>query len=126
MNMIRIFSILLFLILASCSGVQSIDIISKPLELQTAQPADPGMVHMEPVTFRVVTKDNLDAFVQEMIKTQGNPNFVIVAITTDDYKNLALNLDDLKRYIQQQKSIIIYYKKVTNTPSVVVDKTPPK
>jgi len=34
-----------------------------------------------------------------------------------DYENLALNIGDLKRYINQQKEIIIYYEKaVTEEP----------
>jgi len=28
-----------------------------------------------------------------------------------DYENLALNIGDLKRYIGQQKEIIVYYEK---------------
>lgn len=129
MNLIRAFPLLVLMLLTGC-GARSIDIISKPLELETAQPADPSMVHMEPVNFRVITKDNLNAFIQEITKTQGTSNFVIIAFTTTDYQNMALNLADLKRYIQQQKNIIVYYKKITNSPAVVVDKskasTPPK
>tara|TARA_Y100000768_G_C23919425_1_gene654087 strand:- start:202 stop:327 length:126 start_codon:yes stop_codon:yes gene_type:complete len=28
-----------------------------------------------------------------------------------DYENLALNIADIKRYLEQQKEIIIYYEK---------------
>ena len=35
------------------------------------------------------------------------------------YENLALNMADIKRYIEQQKEIIIYYEKaVTEEPEV--------
>ena len=35
-----------------------------------------------------------------------------------DYENLALNIGDLKRYIGQQKEIILYYEKaVTEEPA---------
>jgi hypothetical protein len=34
-----------------------------------------------------------------------------------DYQNLALNIADIKRYLEQQKEIIIYYEKaVTEEP----------
>jgi len=34
-----------------------------------------------------------------------------------DYENLALNIADLKRYLEQQNEIILYYEKaVTETP----------
>jgi hypothetical protein len=125
MNMIRSFPLLLLLVLTRC-GVSPINIISTPLQLQTAQPADPSAVHMEPVNFRVITKENLDAFVQEMVKDQGTSDFVIIAFTTTDYENLALNLADLKRYIEQQKSIIVYYKKITNSPAIVVNNSSSK
>lgn len=120
MNMIRAFPLLLLLGLIGC-GVSPIDIVSQPLQLQTAQPVDPVMVHMEPVTFRVITKDNLNAFIQEITKTQGTSDYVFIAFGTSDYENMALNLADLKRYIEQQKAIIVYYKKVTNSPAVVTD-----
>ena len=69
---------------------------------------------MQPVNFRVVTKDNLDAFIQEIGKTQSSSNPVFVAISLNDYENLSLDLADLKRYIEQQKSIIVYYETVTS------------
>jgi len=28
-----------------------------------------------------------------------------------DYENLALNISDIKRYLEQQKQIILYYEK---------------
>ena len=33
-----------------------------------------------------------------------------VALSMRDYENLALNIGDLKRYINQQKEIIVYLK----------------
>jgi hypothetical protein len=67
---------------------------------------------MLPVKFRVVTKDTLDVLLAELSKSQtGTP--VFIAITTRDYENLALNLADLRRYIEQQQSIIVYYRHMT-------------
>ena len=34
-----------------------------------------------------------------------------VAISVKDYENLAKNFAELRRYIEQQKSIILYYEK---------------
>tara|TARA_R110002167_G_scaffold101486_1_gene264249 strand:+ start:613 stop:741 length:129 start_codon:yes stop_codon:yes gene_type:complete len=40
-----------------------------------------------------------------------------------DYENLALNIGDLKRYINQQKDIIVYYEKaVTEEPTPALEK----
>jgi len=38
-------------------------------------------------------------------------------LSIKDYENLALNIAELRRYINQQKQIIIYYEKAV-TPEV--------
>ena len=68
---------------------------------------------MHPITFKVVNKDNIDSFIQTLSKAQGTSNPVFIAITTKDYENLSLNLADLRRYIEDQQSVIIYYRNLT-------------
>ena len=34
-------------------------------------------------------------------------------MTPQDYENMAFNLQELRRYIRQQKEIIIYYRDAT-------------
>jgi len=57
----------------------------------------------------VVTKDNYDEFVKEFTETYGDLAFV--ALSMKDCENLALNISDIKRYLEQQKQIILYYEK---------------
>lgn len=109
----RILIISSLLVLAGC-GVDKLDIFSTPIEIEIAKPSEPTVVHMQPVNFRVVTKDNLDAFIREVSKAQGVTNPAFIAISMKDYENLSLNLADLKRYIEQQKAIVVYYKSVTD------------
>lgn len=99
--------------LFGCASTKKIDIYSKPVELNIYQPADPEPVKMLDMKFRVVTKENIDAFIQEQSKIQDNPNPVFVVIGIKDYKAMSLNLAELKRYINQQQKIIVYYKKAT-------------
>lgn len=40
-------------------------------------------------------------------------NFVVMAITPDGYEKMAANLQEIKRYINQQKEIIFYYREAT-------------
>ena len=40
-------------------------------------------------------------------------DFVIFAVTPDGYERLAANLQEIKRYINQQKEIIYYYREAT-------------
>ena len=63
----------------------------------------------------VVTKDNFEQFEKEFREAYGD--FAFVALSMKDYENLALNIADIKRYLKQQKEIILYYEKaVTEEP----------
>ncbi len=57
----------------------------------------------------VVTKDNFEEFEKEFREAYGD--FAFVALSMKDYENLALNIADIKRYLGQQKEIILYYEK---------------
>jgi len=57
----------------------------------------------------VVTKDNYEMFVEEFTETYGELAFV--ALSMKDYENLALNIADIKRFLEQQNEIILYYEK---------------
>jgi hypothetical protein len=56
----------------------------------------------------VVNKDNLEQFVADFTAEHGE--FAVVALSIDNYENLALNIADLRRYINQQSDIIVYYE----------------
>ncbi len=56
----------------------------------------------------VVTKDNYDEFVAEFEKKNGS--LVYIAISIKDYENLSINIAELRRYINQQKEVIVYYE----------------
>ena len=64
---------------------------------------------MGDVYFYVVTEDTLDEFKERFVKEQGD--FLFYAISVRDYETIALNMAELKRYIEQQQVIIIYYEK---------------
>lgn len=55
---------------------------------------------------------NLEQKIAEVEKRLGG-DFVIMAITPKGYENMAANLQDIKRYIKQQKEIILYYREAT-------------
>lgn len=111
----RIFLLILCCVwLAACGGRgEGILVTTRPLEIDLAKVADPNGVTMLPVQFKVVNKDNLDSFLAELRTSQGASNLVFFAISTKDYENMALNLADLRRYIEQQQSIIVYYRTLT-------------
>ena len=52
---------------------------------------------------------NLEQKIAEVEKMIGG-EFVVMAITPKGYENMAANLQDIKRFIKQQKEIILYYR----------------
>ena len=54
----------------------------------------------------------LDRFLDEM-KEQNNGQVVFVATTIGDYKVMAEDMQELKRYINQLGEVVIYYRNVT-------------
>lgn len=81
--------------------------------------ARPKPVQLTDTRVFVVTKDNYDEFVKEFTELYGDLAFV--ALSMRDYENLALNIADLKRFLEQQNEIIVYYEKALSeepkTPS---------
>ena len=66
---------------------------------------------------RVFVVNNYEEFAKEFKEVYGELAFV--ALSMKDYENLALNIADIKRYVEQQKEIILYYEKaVTEEPKV--------
>lgn len=66
------------------------------------------------VTWHVVTQENLQTFLEKMQEENGA--VVFFAITVKDYEKLSLTLADIKRYIEQQKLIIVYYEDAIKAP----------
>jgi len=58
-----------------------------------------------------VSKKNLDEFLQRLEKEEGQ--VVFFAMSVPDYELMAYNMQEIKRYIQEMKEIIVYYRKVT-------------
>jgi len=56
-----------------------------------------------------VSDKNLEAFLEKSRKMNGQ--VVFIAISVRGYENISLNVQDMKRYIDQQKAIILYYEK---------------
>ena len=75
----------------------------------------PKPLQLTDVRVFVVTKDTLESFEAEFKETYGE--LAVVVLSMRDYENLALNIAELKRYIGQQKNIIVYYEEaVTDSP----------
>lgn len=70
--------------------------------------ARPKPINLTDTRLYVVNEDNLEEFLAEFEEVNGNRAFV--AFSVKDYENLALNIAELRRFINQQGEIIIYYE----------------
>ena len=59
----------------------------------------------------------LDRFLDEM-KEQNGGQVLFVATSIGDYKVMAEDMQELKRYIKQLGEVVIYYREVTTNDSV--------
>ena len=64
----------------------------------------------EPYWF-VVSDLNVDEFLEKVEKEEGR--IVFVAMSIPDYELMAYNMQELKRYINELKEVVVYYRKVT-------------
>ena len=67
---------------------------------------------MNDIYFYVVTEQNFEEFKKRFIKENGD--LVGYVLSVRDYETLAINMAEIKRYIEQQKQIIIYYEKAVS------------
>ena len=95
----------------------------KTVEVERVIPTQnrPTAMSMNDIYFYVVTEDTFEDFKQRFLEENGD--FLFYSLSVRDYETLALNMAEIKRYIQQQKEIIIYYEKaVAPKPKVEEEK----
>ena len=107
----------LVILLSSCSWkpekeIVTVETIVKPT-IAIAQ--RPRPVEFDELKVKVITEANVQEVIQEMKTNQGQ--FLVYALDPVTFKNLAIGIEEIKRYIEQQNDIIIYYEKaVTDEP----------
>ena len=109
--------------LTGCSGLipePEIKTVTKIERLTVPVVARPKPLRLIDTRVFVVTKDNFKKFVKEFKEVYGDLAFV--AISMKDYENLALNIADMRRFLNQQKEIIVYYENAVSVKSQNIDK----
>ena len=69
----------------------------------------PRPISLNDIHFYVVTEDTFPAFKKRFVKENGD--LLFYALSVRDYETLAMNMAELKRFLAQQKHIILYYEK---------------
>ena len=109
---------ILILTLTGCLGRKSEPIVvTLPQIIQQNVPiqARPKQLQLTDVRWYVVSETNLDEFLANFKEEEGLLAFM--AISAQGYENLAMTIADMRRYILQQKDIILYYEEaLDNAP----------
>lgn len=95
------------LVVANCA-TPTVITETKYVEKEIAVVNRPRPVNLSDPRFYVVSKENFDEFIAEYRATNGTETFI--AFSVRDYEAMALNIAELKRYIEQQDKIIVYYE----------------
>jgi len=101
----------LTLFLAGCAlgrPEPEIQVVTEIQKTTVPTVARPKPINLTDTRLYVVNEDNLEDFLKEFEEVNGNRAFV--AFSVKDYENLALNIAEMRRYIQQQGEIIVYYE----------------
>lgn len=119
MNRLTLCSALLVVALgaSACSSLQPVkEIVTVPTVVDSPQieaPAirivpRPGPVELKNADLVVVTESNIDEVIQRVRTEQGD--FVLYAMTAQSFESLALNFEQIKKFIEEQNAIILYYE----------------
>ena len=100
------------LLLSSCSSFRAdpeIKIVTQIEKTVVPIVPMPKPVQMNDIKIYVVSpNENLEEFKKEFEAKNGGDAYI--AISIKDYENLSNNFAELRRYIEQQKAIIVYYE----------------
>ena len=103
-------ALVMLLFLSGCSRPlpPEVKVVTQAQKTTIPVVARPKPVQLSDVQVHVVTKENLDKFIEEF--TAENGELAIVAMSMRDYENLALNISEMRRFILQSTDIIVYYE----------------
>jgi len=119
MNKLIYSSVLLvaLLVVSACSRLQPVkEVVTVPTVVETPQIEAPQIrivPRPDPVELRnadivVVTESNIDEIIERVKAEQGD--FVLYAMTAQSFEGLALNFEQIKKFIDEQNAIILYYE----------------
>ena len=110
----------MLLVVTACSRTPIKEVVTVPTVVETPEIEAPTInivrrpdpVAMKDADIVVVTESNLEEVMERIKGTQGE--FVLYAMTASSFEALALNLEQIKRFIEEQNEVILYYEKAVN------------
>lgn len=96
-------------LLTACSSIpETIRVDTKPAERPQLIIPTVDEFKAREVRWITITPDNINNVFADL--QEANEEVVLIAITPDGMRNLTLNMADLLKLVQQQKTIIAAYK----------------
>lgn len=96
------FSIVLLSLSACADTEKTLNVTTSPVERPKLVVPKPDVLKTRQVQWIVVNQENAEQIL--------NSNSVLFGLTETGYKNLSLNLNDLRTFIQQQQIVIAAYE----------------
>ena len=81
------------------------------MERTFVQPVMPREINLGVPQWIVVTPDNWEEQLERIKEQEGEVLFL--AMTVPDYEVMSVNMKELKRYINELKEVVVYYRTVT-------------
>ena len=139
-----VYVLLIPVLLSSCSilGQRQVEVVTKPVQIDIAQPSMPRPIDLKEPKWYVVSDAKiveaclknpetgksdcklgredkypdgytyLDKFIDDIKKKHGG-DIVFVAMSVADYELMSYNTAEITRYINQLGEVIFYYRNVT-------------
>lgn len=121
-SIVNVLGFTLILSIVSACGLRErpIEISTTPVEKPSLVLPQPDRIITRPVEWIVVTPENIDEIFERL--RNSNQSVALFAVTADGYENIALNLNDIRTYIQQQQTIIVAYENYYQESNAALDR----
>lgn len=132
--------ILLILVLQGCAlfGTTKTTTNTVIEPFSVIHPTAPDQIKIREVKFKILSSLELEKLLERLTAMEGvtltpeaikiiiesifGQDAALYALNNRNYESLGLNMQEIKRYIAQQKEIVIYYKTNVPSPSDVLGK----
>jgi len=117
----RVVLLLTLLTISGCSlwgkkDAPIVEVRTIEVKVPIVHPVLPRAINLKEPYFHVVSRVNLDEFIEDFEKR--NDVLVFTAMSIGDYELMAYNMQEIKRYIDQLKEVIVYYRKINDDEGV--------
>ena len=103
-----------------------------PVEIRTVEvqipithPTMPRAISLRDPQWYVVSDKNVDTFLED-IKKRHEGQLVFVAMSVGDYELMAYNMQEIRRYINQLKEVVVYYRTINTDDKEETDGQEPE